>query len=248
MRFRILGTSDDVGAAAADIIAQQIRRKPCSVLALPTGETPKAMYRALVDQARSGTLDLSQVRTFNLDEFIGVGAEDPRSYHAYMRERLFEPACLSGDQTDVPNGIAEDLDGECRRYEEAIRAVGGLDLAVVGIGVNGHIGFNEPGSSWDSLTRPVDLTETTQRVSGYAGELTRAITMGIATIMAARRIVLLALGNSKREILARALRAEVTETVPASILQRHADLTVLVDAAVATGLLSQANALTGSVS
>jgi glucosamine-6-phosphate deaminase len=198
----------------ANLVAEALRLKPSLILGLPAGNTPTGMYQELTTKS----LDFSGVQTFNLDEYVGLPAADAQSFQAYMRRTFF-------DHINVPPGNIHFPDD---RYEETIRAAGGIDLLILGIGLNGHIAFNEPGSSFTSRTRVVDLAPET------VAPVRRGITMGIATIMDARRILLLASGSSKREVLRRALEESVQESMPASALRLHSDLTVILDAAASS--------------
>lgn len=223
----------DSGAALARRAADLVGAARGAV-ALPSGKTPVATYAELARRARAGELDLGDITAFALDELAGVPGDHPATNRAYFA-RHFPPPI------DVFDGGAADPVAECRRVEAAIAAAGGLELAVLGIGANGHIAFNEPGSPLDSRARLVELAPSTRR--GYAGafgslEATprRGLTLGVADLLMARRVILLATGAPKAAIVARALEGPVTTEVPASALQRHADLTVLVDRAAAVRL------------
>ena len=233
--MRVLVTPDyqALSEEAAAILAKSIKAKPTITLGLPTGRTPLGMYKELIRKHRSQELDFSRVRTFNLDEYLGVSAEDPRSFHAYMHYQLFDHINITSENTQIPDGVpAGDPTVECERYENMIRQSGGIDLLIVGIGANGHIAFNEPGSSFESRTRVVTLApETIQNAGRNIPH--NAITMGIGTILDAGRILLIASGAKKADILRRAIRGPVSETVPASALQRHSDVIVIMDEAAA---------------
>ena len=238
----IVDDADELGRTAALIVARLVNRSPRAVLALPTGQTPLTMYKWLRDLYRKGAIDFPSVRTFNLDEFCGVSPENPASFAAYMRRELLEHVNLNRDNVNLLNPLALDPEAECRDYERRIRQAGGIDLAILGIGRNGHIAFNEPGSAFDSRTRLVRLAPTTIRDSRVffadPSEVPRsALTMGIGTIMEARQLLLLASGRRKARILARSLLGEVTTTVPASVVQRHPGLTVVADKLAATELM-----------
>ncbi len=234
MNIIVVNDYNEMSCQAARILAAQLHEKPRSVLGLATGGTPVGMYGELVRMHQGDSLDFSQATSFNLDEYVGLGAEHPCSYRHYMAEHLLNQVNLPADHVHIPNGLAEDLRAECQAYEDKIHAHGPVDLQVVGIGHNGHIGFNEPGTSFASRTHLVDLTERTvaanARYFSSTGDVPiRAISMGIATIMEARRIVLLASGADKADILAAALHGPVTEDVPASILQHHPQVTCILD-------------------
>ncbi len=235
MSVRILVYDDyaKMSAAAAEHIASRVSAQPSIVLGLATGSTPVGMYAELVELHRRAGLDFSRVTTFNLDEYCGLDADDPRSYERFMWEHLFAHVNLDRTRTHVPYGAARDPEAECMRYEEMIRAAGGIDLQVLGIGMNGHIGFNEPGSAPNSRTRVVRLAELTvevNRAKTEAEELPAfALSMGMGTIMDAGEVMLLANGEAKADIIRQAIQGPVTPDVPASILQQHPDVTVFLD-------------------
>lgn len=219
---------------AAQEIITEIQRKPDIVLGLATGATPVGFYRELVRRYHLGDVEFSRVHTFNLDEYYPIDPNDPQSYHHFMREHLFSRVNLRPENTHIPNGLAEDAVEECRRYEEEIARCGGIDVQVLGIGRNGHIGFNEPGTELGSITQLVRLAEETIEANSKffprKEDVPRhAISMGIKTIMQARKILLLVTGDAKAKILAAAVQGPVTSVVPASVLQLHASLTVVAD-------------------
>jgi len=236
--MRVLVTPDyrTLSQSAADLFIRAVRAKPDLRAGLPTGSTPLGMYEAIVNTSRSGQLDLSRLVTFNLDEYLDLPADHPKSYHAYMRKYFFDHVNIPAANTHIPEGAPGiDPDAESTRYEHAIRDAGGIDLLIVGIGSNGHIAFNEPGASFTSRTRAVHLAPETiaNAKQHFGGEPApqRAITMGIGTMLEARHIVLLASGSAKRDAVRRALRGPVSESVPASVLQTHGDVIVIVDEA-----------------
>jgi len=220
------------------IFARRILRKPDVTLGLATGSTPVRFYELMVKQYESGLLDFREVVTFNLDEYYPMDPEDPDSFHQYMQERLFDPVNLREENVHVPDGTVEDPQAEGERYERCIRGAGGIDLQLLGIAENGHIGFNEPGSPWESETRPVSLDPHTRErnFEGLDRAPDRAITMGIKTIMHADRIVLMASGEHKADALREALAGPIDREHPASILQLHPRLTVAVDEPAASNL------------
>jgi len=224
-------TADALSAQAASLLLQAIRENPRAVLGLPTGRTPIGMYHRVVQECSREYHCFRDVNTFNLDEYVGVPQEHPGSYAAYMREHLFTHVDVEPGKTHIPNGLAPDLTAECLRYEQELRAAGGLDLTFLGLGRNGHIGFNEPGTPFDSRTRVVELTQSTRHANAGLfpdGHVpARAITMGIATILESRRIVLLVAGRGKEEAIARLRSGEVSAAFPASALWSHGDVTVL---------------------
>jgi glucosamine-6-phosphate deaminase len=239
MKLTVLPDAGQAAKAAASRMAEQIRSKPKSVLGLATGGTMEPVYEAFLRHETKG-LDLTQIRSFNLDEYIGLPADHPQSYHRYMQEHLLDHIGMDAERSHIPNGLA-DPTREARRYEAALQEQGPVDLQLLGLGRNGHIGFNEPGSPFSSLTRAVDLAESTRESNKRffkEGNLPpeRAITMGIATILRAQHIVLLAVGEAKAEAVARMVAGEVTEEMPASVLQGHAQVEVLLDPAAAQGL------------
>jgi len=243
MRVIVATDYKELSQKAARIVARQILLKEDSVLGLPTGETPIGMYEELIRIYNQGLIDLSRVITFNLDEYYGLSQDHPQSYHRYMRERFFKYVNIPGENIHIPDGLASDPEEECRRYEEEITHHGGIDLLVLGLGPNGHIGFNEPGSDWGTETRLVTLSgETRQREArrfeGLDLDLvpTQAITMGIKTIMRAGKILLLASGEEKAEAVSRALDGPIVREVPASILQLHPDVIAILDVAAASKL------------
>ena len=241
MEIIIQPTAEAASIVAGRIIAQLVRRKPDAVLGLATGSTPLAMYRELVRMHREEALDFSRVRTFNLDEYVGLAHEHPQSYHAFMCEHLFRHLNVPRENIHIPNGLAADVPAECAAYEAAIRAAGGVDLQVLGIGTDGHIGFNEPSSSLASRTRIKTLTARTRsdnaRFFGSAGEVPiHVITMGVGTIMDARQVLLLAFGENKAKAIADAVEGPVMAMNPASILQMHAVAKCLTDEAAASKL------------
>ncbi|HID87183.1 MAG TPA: glucosamine-6-phosphate deaminase, partial [Anaerolineae bacterium] len=222
-RLEIVPDEEALGKVAAGIIAEQIQTKPDSVLALPTGRTPLCVYRELVIKNQRGELNLRHVRIFNLDEFYPLAPERPGSFHAYLWREFLSQVNIDPAKVCLLNGLAEDPAAECRRYEEQIAAVGGLDLVVLGIGVNGHIGFNEPGSRFDSRTRLVALEPESRAANAHLfsfdEEVPRqGLTMGIGTLMEGRRILLIAAGEEKAQVVTEALCGPITPFLPASIL------------------------------
>jgi glucosamine-6-phosphate deaminase len=240
MRVRVLPDHESMSAAAAQIVAERIREKPRAVFLLPTGTTPLGMYGRLVEMHRREGLSFAQATFFNLDEYLGLPPDHPASYHVYMEENFYKLVDADAARIHVPDGSAPDPEAECERYEMAMREVGGVDLCVLGIGRNGHIGFNEPGAPFDSRTRVVRLTESTRRVnaSDFEGDRApeKAITVGMATIFEAREILLLASGANKARAAAAALQGEISEAVPASMLRRNPHASFLLDRDAASAL------------
>lgn len=232
MHLHKLQTYDEMSAAAAQIFSKQITEKPDGVLGLATGTTPIGLYDRLAEMNDSGKLDFSKIRTVNLDEYCGLQPDHEQSYRFFMEKYLFSRVNIPKGNTNLPNGAAQDYDAECKRYDELIERLGGVDLQLLGIGNNGHIGFNEPADFFSGGTQRVKLTESTiqanARLFADASEVPDyALTMGIKTIMLARKIILLANGG-KREIVERALYGPITSQVPASILQVHQNLEVVI--------------------
>lgn len=242
MQLIITTDYDELSRVAADILARRIRERPDCVLGLATGATPVGTYRELVRRYRQGQVDFHQVRTFNLDEYYPIEPDHPQSFHRFMAEHLFSQVNVRRENVHLPRGNAADPVEECRRYEAAIEDGCGIDLQLLGIGANGHIGFNEPGTPLDSTTHVVRLAEDTVAKSAWLFDRPEdvprlAITMGLKTIMRARRLLLLAGGEAKAAALVAALEGPVTPEVPASTLQLHACLTVVADRAAASRLL-----------
>src|SRR5215831_1663995 len=228
-------------ALVANIVAHDLRANPHLVLGLATGKTMEQVYRRLVTLHKEQRLDFSLCSTFNLDEYVGLMPADPNSYRHYMDHHLFRHVNVDLRNTHLPNGMAEDLDAECVNYERLIQRFGGIDLQLLGIGKAGHIGFNEPLSALRSRTRVKALTPTTlkQNAAFFGGEdkiPRRAITMGVGTIIEARRCVLLATGESKSQVIAQAVEGPITSMVTASTLQLHPRCTVVVDEEAAAHL------------
>ena len=241
MDIVIRPTAEHVHHLAAEVIADAIRSNPRVVLGLPTGRTMLPVYAELVRRHREEGLDFGGLTTFNLDEYAGLDENDPRSFRAYMRKNLFEAVNLQPQRCHLPDGSADDLARACREYEERISAAGGIDLQVLGVGMTGHIGFNEPGSSLHSRTRTKALSEITrlQNASAFGGGEhvpQRAVTMGIGTILDARRCLLITTGEAKAVVVSVALEGPVTASVPASALQFHPRCDVILDEAAASRL------------
>lgn len=241
MEVIIQPDAEAVSKEAARLFVRQLRAKPTSVLGLATGSTPLGTYRELIRLAQAGEIDFSRAETFNLDEYVGLGGDHPMSYRAYMHENLFSQINISADNTHVPDGLARDIARYCGEYEDAIRRSGGIDLQLLGIGSDGHIGFNEPSSSLSSRTRLKTLTQQTikdnARFFGSEDAVPRhVITMGVGTIMEARHTVVLATGSGKADAVAAMVEGPITANVPASILQMHPKCALIIDEAAATKL------------
>ena len=226
----------DMSRKDANIISAQIIMKPNAVLGLATGSTPVGLYKQLIEWYNKGDLDFSQITSVNLDEYKGLSGDNDQSYRYFMNTNLFDHVNIDKNRTYVPNGLEEDSDKACADYNEIIRSVGGIDIQLLGIGGNGHIGFNEPGEAFEKETHCVDLTESTIKANARFFESMdevpkQAYTMGIKNIMQARKVLLIVSGEGKAEILDKVLYGPVTPQVPASILQLHNDLTVVADEA-----------------
>ena len=226
----------EMSRKTANILSAQIILKPDCVLGLATGSTPIGTYDQLVEWYNKGDLDFAEVKTVNLDEYRGLSRDNDQSYYYFMHSHLFDRVNIKQENTNVPDGMAEDPVAECARYEELIQSVGGVDIQLLGIGHNGHIGFNEPGVSFAKETHCVDLTERTieanKRFFPSVDDVPKqAISMGIKTIMRAKKILLIASGEDKAEIVAKAFFGPVVPEVPASILQMHDDVVVVADSA-----------------
>ncbi len=239
MKITVYRSASELAHALADHVAELARRQPDLVLGLPTGRTPVAFYRHLIRLAREGAVDLSRATTFNLDEFVGVGADESGSYRQYMERHFFRYVNIDRRRINFLDGSAPSLEAECDRYEHAIAAAGGIDLQILGIGANGHIGFNEPGEHLVARSHPVRLRAETRRANAalYGGDAYRvpeeALSMGMATILHARSIVLMALGAEKAGCVAEMINGPLTTRLPASFLQLHPDVHVMLDEAAA---------------
>ena len=226
----------EVGKLAADLFEALIRTKPACVIGLATGSTPLPLYQELIAREKAGKIDFTRVRSANLDEYKGLAPDHPQSYRRFMQENLFDHISIKPENTIVPDGLAEDIQAMCEDYERKIEAWGGVDLQLLGIGHDGHIGFNEPADHFPGMTHEVELTAMTRdankRFFASLDEVpTAAFTMGIGTVMAAKKIVMVVTGADKHDILMKSFFGPVTPEVPASILQFHPDVTVICDAA-----------------
>ena len=231
----------DVSRKAANIMSAQIIMKPNAVLGLATGSTPVGMYKQLIEWYKKGDLDFSQITSVNLDEYKGLSGDNDQSYRHFMNTNLFDHVNIDKARTYVPNGLEEDSEKACADYNEIIRSVGGIDMQLLGIGGNGHIGFNEPGAAFEKETHCVDLTESTIKANARFFETMddvpkQAYTMGIKTIMQAKKILIVASGEDKAEIVQKAFFGPITPQVPASVLQLHNDVTLVADEAALSKL------------
>ena len=226
MNFICEKNEREASSKAAEIIAEVIKKKPDAVLGLATGSTPLDIYRELIKMYRRGELSFKAVRTLNLDEYVSLPPEHEQSYAHYMRTNLFDKIDILKENTHIPNGIASDLKEECRRYDSLIESLGAIDVQLLGIGHNGHIAFNEPASFFSKSTSLVALSDSTVKANSRffdseSAVPTWALTMGIGSILKAKRIILAAFGEGKAEILEKALFGQITPNIPASILQLY---------------------------
>ncbi|MBR5451478.1 MAG: glucosamine-6-phosphate deaminase [Clostridia bacterium] len=232
MEFIEVDTYNELSRRAANIIAAEMILNKKAVLGLATGSTPIGVYNRLIELNLAGDIDFSNIRTINLDEYCGISPENPNSYRFFMNENLFGKVNIKKENTHIPNGNAENLNAECERYNTLIENLGGIDVQLLGIGKNGHIGFNEPNTSFRKGTHVIELKESTRIANSRFFESLdfvpkSAITVGIHTIMNAKRIILIANGKEKKEILDKAFSGGVTPEIPASILALHPNLTVI---------------------
>lgn len=244
MTIYITKNYDEMSEKGAELIADLLKQKPQAVLGLATGGTPVGMYKQLIAKNKAGEISFKDVEAYNLDEYYPIEKTNDQSYDYFMKEQLFNHIDINLARTHIPNGMAANSEEESKAYDEKVRATGGVDLQVLGIGSNGHIGFNEPSSVFEPITHRVKLDEQTiqdnARFFNSIEEVpTEAITMGIGTIMCAKNILLLASGKGKAPIIREMLTGKVTPHVPASILQFHSNVTVVLDEEAATELLSE---------
>lgn len=244
MKVIVCKDSETMSKAAAQIFAERIRKKPNIILGLATGGTPVKMYKELIRMHKEEGLDFSKVISFNLDEYLGITGDHDQSYRYFMNTNLFDHINIDKANTHVLSGTAKDAAAECKSYEAAIKKAGGIDIQLLGIGGNGHIAFNEPGSAKDSRTRVVNLTQKTiednARFFSSADEVPKqALSMGNGTILEAQEIVLIADKASKADAISKSIEGPVTEQVPASLLQTHKNATFVVDKDAASKLKKQ---------
>lgn len=236
MNIKVLKDYEELSQTASSYIEHQVKKNPQSVLGLATGGTPLGTYKQVVQSYQSQGIDYSGVSSLNLDEYVGLDKNDPQSYHYFMKEHLFDHINIQDEHTFIPNGKTESLFEECKRYEGIIDEIGPPDLQILGIGENGHIGFNEPDTSFESMTHIVDLEVSTRQANArffnsFDDVPKQAITMGIGSILKSKQIILLASGERKAEAIKRLLQGPVDEQFPASALHHHNQVTLLVDQA-----------------
>jgi len=233
MKWIKVSNYKDLSEEAAKIMKERINNKPNLTIGLATGSTPEGLYKELIKAYKQGELSFSEVTSYNLDEYIGLDINSPQSYYQFMFQKLFNNVDIQKEKIHIPNGNTKDLQVECVQYEELIKNSGGIDIQVLGIGNNGHIAFNEPGTSFDAKTHVVELDESTiaanARFFNNKDEVpVQAITMGIGTIMKSKEILLLISGKGKQEAIEKLKSGVVTEDFPASILHKHPNVTVII--------------------
>ena len=240
LHVRIFKVKDaaEVGKLAADQFEALISAKPACLLGLATGSTPLPLYRELIEREKAGRIDFSRVRSANLDEYKGLSGDHDQSYRYFMQKNLFDHISIKPENTIVPDGLTTDAEAMCRAYEEQIETWGGVDLQLLGLGHDGHIGFNEPDDHFPATTHETELVEMTRQANkrffaSIDDVPTAAYTMGIGTVMSARKVLMVVTGRDKAEILKKSFFGPVTPEVPASILQFHPDVTVICDEAAA---------------
>ena len=239
MNVLIYDNEEQIGIAAGNYMCGQVLAKPSSVLGLATGSTPLKPYGHMIKLYENGAVDFSKVTTFNLDEYCKLDVHDKNSYHRFMHDNLFDHLNIPEENINFLNGNAEDLEQECKAYEERIKAAGGIDIQLLGIGSNGHIAFNEPSDSFQRWSHVVALKESTiQDNSRFFNSIdevpTHAVTMGIGSIMQAKRILIIALGENKAKAIKQLIDGNVTPQCPASVLQFHTDVTLMLDKGAAS--------------
>ncbi|ABS32382.1 glucosamine-6-phosphate deaminase [Clostridium botulinum] len=241
MRIIVVDNYEEMSKKAAAMVASQVILKPDSVLGLATGDTPIGMYKEIINIYKNQKMDFSKARTFNLDEYYGLNRENPQSYYYYMMNNLFNHVNIDKNNINIPNGMADNIEIECKEYERKIDKAGGIDLQILGIGVNGHIGFNEPNISFESETHLVNLNEKTiesnSRFFSSKEEVpTKAISVGIKSIIHSKKIILLACGSAKSDAVSKTINGKINPNIPASILQLHRDVVVIIDKEAASKL------------
>jgi len=239
MKILVCKDYEELSRKSAEIVVSQVNQKKDSVLGLATGGTPVGMYQELVKSYREGKVDFGKVITFNLDEYYGVDPTNVNSYHYYMNTNFFDHVNIDRKNINIPNGMSKDIEKECREYDEKIQSLGGIDLQILGVGLNGHIGFNEPAKELMSTTHITDLTKETINANARFFEdisqvPTKAITVGMATILRSKKIVVLINGKNKSKIFEKIIGKKITTQIPATLLQLHPDVTIVVDEQAAT--------------
>lgn len=241
MKVIVKKNYDEVSKVAAQEMINLVKTKENAVLGLPTGSTPVGMYKNVVKAYKNGEISFKNITTFNLDEYIGLNKTNDQSYYYFMNDNLFSHIDINKDNINIPDGMAKDLDNECKRYEQKLKSEGYMDIMYLGIGINGHIGFNEPAEYFEPFTHKVILEESTIEANSRFFEKiedvpTSALTMGIKTIFSAKKIILIATGENKAEAIAQTVNGKINPQIPASVLQLHNDVTIIVDEAAGSKL------------
>ena len=239
MRLIVTKTYDEMSKVAANEMANSIKENPEIVLGLATGGTPVEMYKNLIKMYNDGELDFSKVTSINLDEYVGLSGEHDQSYRYFMNKNLFNHINIDKSKTFVPNGLAEDIEEECKSYDARIENMGGIDLQLLGLGANGHIGFNEPGEELSVGTHLTDLKESTIKANARFFESIndvpkKAVTMGLGGIMKAKKIMVIASGEGKAEVVKAMMSGKITTEIPATMLQMHNNVVLIIDEAAAS--------------
>lgn len=239
MNVLVFESEEQIGIAAGNYMCGQVLQKPDSVLGLATGSTPLKPYSQMINLYKKGVIDFSKVTTFNLDEYVNIDVTDKNSYHSFMHENLFNHINIPEESINFLNGNAEDLNKECEEYEEKIKKAGGIDIQLLGIGSNGHIAFNEPSDCFQRWSHVVNLKESTVKdnsrfFKSIEDVPTQAVTMGIGSIMQAKKILIIALGENKAKAIKQLISGNVTPQCPASVLQFHTDVTLMLDKGAAS--------------
>lgn len=239
MNVLVFDTEEQIGIAAGNYMCGQVLQKPDSVLGLATGSTPLKPYGQMIDLYKKGVVDFSKVTTFNLDEYVNLDVNDKNSYHSFMHENLFDHINIPEESINFLNGNASDPEKECEEYENKIKKAGGIDIQLLGIGSNGHIAFNEPSDCFQRWSHVVNLKESTvkdnSRFFKSIEEVpTQAVTMGIGSIMQAKKILIIAIGENKAKAIKQLINGNVTPQCPASVLQFHTDVTLMLDRGAAS--------------
>lgn len=234
MDIKIFNNAAEIGTSAAEIIINKIKATPSAILGLATGSSPIPTYKCLIDAYKSGEISFKDVKSFNLDEYCGIPVSDPNSYYTFMHENLFDSIDIKEENVRIPEGNPENVDEFCSSYDAAIKAAGGIDIQVLGIGRNGHIGFNEPADEFTKGTYKVQLTQSTIDANKRFFEKiedvpTEAITMGVESILDAKEIILIATGTDKAQAIHDMIKGDVSPVCPASILQKHNNIHVFID-------------------
>lgn len=241
MNIIIKNNYEEVSQVAADFLLNTVKDKKNAVLGLPTGSTPIGMYEKVVEEHKKGNVSFKDIKTFNLDEYVNLDRDNINSYYYFMNSNLFSHIDIDKNNIHIPNGMADDVEKECMEYEEKLQSSGSMDILFLGIGINGHIGFNEPGESFQTTTHVTHLEHNTIEANArFFDKLedvpTTALTMGMKTILSAKKIVLIATGENKANAVNEMVNGKVTPKMPASVLQLHNDVTIIIDNLAASKL------------